>query len=178
LEVLSSGFGCKPPGTVESERDRERSVRVSVRRLIRGRFSHYIVATIAAVAFGQALLGIGYDILRWPAVLANLISACIVTGPAFILNRTWVWKQEGKADFVRETAPFWFLSFVGLALSTVGVALTQHYAVKLVDNRNIDTLLIILGSCASYCVVWIARFLILDRVIFRSAPAAQTTENA
>jgi putative flippase GtrA len=151
---------------------------VSVRRVVSGRFGYYIVATIAAVAFGQVLLGIGYDILKWPAVLANLVSACIVTGPAFILNRRWVWKQEGKADLVRQTAPFWFLAFVGLAISTAGVALTQHYAVRLVDNRHVDTLLIILGSCASYGVVWIARFFILDRVVFRSDRAAESTENA
>lgn len=141
-------------------------------------FARYVVATVAAVAAGQLLLGIGYDILGWPAALANVVSACLVTGPAFILNRNWVWRQGGKADILRETAPFWILAFIGLGMSTGGVALTEHFAVRLVHSRHLDTLLIILGSCASYGIVWIARYVILDRMVFRSTRSASSPTRA
>lgn len=140
-------------------------------------FVRYVVATIAAVAAGQLLLAIGYDVLRWPAVLANVVSACLVTGPAFVLNRNWVWKQDGKADLMRETAPFWILAFIGLGMSTGGVALTQHFAVRVVHSRHLDTLLIILGSCASYGIVWIARYVILDRIVFRPAESVSSSSS-
>lgn len=137
------------------------------------RFARYVVATLAAVAAGQGLLAVGYDLLRWPAVLANLVAAIIVTGPAFVLNRSWVWKLNGRANLLRETAPFWLLALIGLAASTGGVALAQHVATAHLRARDLQTMAVVLGSLVSYGVVWIARYLILDRYVFHSVAASQ-----
>lgn len=133
------------------------------------RFTRYVVATVAAVAAGQGLLAVGYDLLRWPAILSNLVAALIVTGPAFILNRSWVWRLNGRANLLRETAPFWLLALIGLAASTGGVALAQHVATGHIRARDLQTMVVVSGSLISYGVIWIARFLILDRFVFHSA---------
>jgi putative flippase GtrA len=145
------------------------------RKISGHRFIRYVAVTATSVLAGQLLLAIGYDVLRWPATIANIVGAVILTGPAFVLNRTWVWRCDGKASVRRQTAPFWILAFIGLGASTTAVALTQHVAVKMSLSHHAQTLAILLGSLFGYGVIWIARFVILDRLVFGAAASSDSS---
>ena len=61
-------------------------------------------------------------------VPANILANVLATVPSYALNRRWVWGKSGKSHFWKEVAPFWILSFVGLAFSSLAVWLAGDFA--------------------------------------------------
>jgi putative flippase GtrA len=85
--------------------------------------------------------------------------------PAYILSRYWVWNKRGKNRIMREVIPFWTLALLGFILSTA--------AVWFVDTRwDPSPVLINLTNLVAFGVVWAAKFVVLDRVLFTTEEAA------
>lgn len=118
------------------------------------------------VLSGQALLYSAQVFLELAPVLANVITVSIGTIPAYFLSRYWVWEKRGKNQILTEVVPFWFLTLLGFVLSTA--------AVWFVDSRwNPSPLAINLTNLMAFGVIWLAKFVVLDRVLFKpeEAPA-------
>lgn len=115
------------------------------------------------VVFGQSLLLGAQTLMGWPPVVANLFAVCISAIPAYLLNRYWVWQKRGKNHFFREVLPFWSLAILGLALSTFSVWYVE-------GNVSSHPIAINLANLVAFGVVWISRFVILDRFLFRQEP--------
>ncbi len=112
------------------------------------------------VVFSQSLLFAAQTALGWSAVVSNVFAVSVSAVPAYILSRYWVWEKRDKNLFMREVLPFWTLAFLGFALSTT--------AVSYVDSEwSPHPLVINLTNLASFGVVWVAKFVILDRVLFK-----------
>jgi GtrA-like protein len=73
----------------------------------------------------------GDDGVRMTPWIANVIATSIATGPRYTLNRRWTWGLPDASDPWRQVAPFWLLSFAGLGLSTLAVAVTDSYAAQM-----------------------------------------------
>lgn len=113
------------------------------------------------VVLGQILLYTTQVALDWSAVAANIFAVSVGAVPAYLLSRYWVWEKRGKNRIMREVVPFWTLALIGFALSTL--------AVWYVDTRwDVGPLVINLTNLAAFGIVWVAKFSILDRVLFRS----------
>jgi putative flippase GtrA len=113
------------------------------------------------VVLGQILLFTTQVALDWPAVTANIFAVSVGAVPAYLLSRYWVWEKRGKNQIMKEVVPFWTLALIGFALSTM--------AVWYVDTRwNVGPLGVNLTNLAAFGVVWVAKFSILDRVLFRT----------
>lgn len=116
------------------------------------------------VLFGQVVLYVSQVAFHAPPVAANTISVCIGAVPAYILSRYWVWEKRGKNHLMREVVPFWALALFGFVLST--------FAVWYVDNRFDATPLIVnLTNLTAFGIVWLAKFFVLDRVLFKAEEA-------
>jgi len=120
------------------------------------------------VIFGQVLLYGAQTVLDWPPVTSNVFSVAVGTVPAYILSRYWVWEKRGKNHFMREVLPFWILAFIGFALSTAAVWFVA-------DRWDPAPIVINLTNLAAFGIVWAAKFVVLDRILFKTeetAPAA------
>lgn len=116
------------------------------------------------VLLGQALLYGAQVALDWEPVWANIFAVSVGTVPAYLLSRYWVWEKRGKNHFLREVVPFWVLTLIGFLLSTA--------AVWFVDtNFDPSPLVINLTSLAAFGVVWAVKFVVLDRVLFKTEPS-------
>ena len=113
------------------------------------------------LVFGQSLLFFFHSIVDWPGWVANIAAVMISAVPAYLLSRHWVWQQRGRNRFKTEVLPFWSMAFLGLTISTVAVAV--------VDNRYDGALPVQLASVGSFFVVWIMKFFVLDRLMWRNA---------
>ena len=112
------------------------------------------------VVFGQGLLFAAQTVFGWSAVASNVFSVGVSAGPAYLLSRYWVWQKRGKNRLMREVVPFWSLVFLGFALSTVAVWFVAR-------QWDPHPLVINLTNLTAFGVVWISKFFILDRVLFR-----------
>lgn len=121
------------------------------------------------VILGQILLFGAQVLLSWPPVVANVFSVSVGAVPAYVLSRYWVWEKRGKNHVMREVVPFWTLALIGFAVSTA--------AVWYVDTHwSPSPLTINLTNLTAFGVVWMAKFVVLDRVLFKTdEPLASTS---
>ena len=108
----------------------------------------------------------GAKLVRYCGVsVVNVVTWIVSTGPAYVLSRYWVWQQTGANSVRAEIVPFWILAFIGLACSSVAVAIAGAY--------TDDTLIIVSVNFTTYGVVWVAKYLVLDNVMWGSEPSAE-----
>ncbi len=120
-----------------------------------------VIATTTSLAVLVALVATGTVA---PAV-ANVIATFAGMVPSFELNRRWVWRRRGRPSLRRQVVPFAALSLTGLALSTGAV----HVAADATAgwSRPAATVAVVAANLGAFGIVWIAQFVILDRVLFR-----------
>ena len=128
------------------------------------RFLRYSGVSLFNVVLGQALLlgfHAGLGITAW---VANVLAVVFGSIPAFYLNKRYVWRKSGPVSLRTEMMPFWGMNAVGLLLSTL--------AVRVASSVSTSTLVIALASLAAWASVWVIKYTLLDRMLFRAEPQA------
>ncbi|MGK2948328.1 MAG: GtrA family protein [Acidimicrobiales bacterium] len=118
----------------------------------------YSMVSVVGVVLTQSMLAVFVGLMERDPTLSNVTAVMICAIPVFLLNKHWVWSADGKVSFRREVLPFWVFTGAGLALSTGLVALVQR--------MSDSTLLVMAASLAGFGVLWVAKFLFLDQVMF------------
>ena len=119
----------------------------------------FLAVSVFNVVFGQGLLVMANAGFGWSFVPSNVFAVGISAGPAYVFSRYWVWQKTGKNHFWKEVVPFWSLAFLGLVLSTILVAMAENYS---------DMTLVLMGTnFFAFGCVWVAKFFILDKVLFK-----------
>ena len=141
--------------------------RLPLARLVRC-LSVSVLTTLLSLVVLGTLVSLGTR-----AWVANAIATGIGTVPSYVLNRRWVWGIRHDSDPWREVAPFWLLSFSGLLLSTLAVDRADRLAAVWQLSSGVRTVALLGANVASFGVLWVAQFVLLDRVLFRRRlPAA------
>ena len=118
----------------------------------------YSMVSVFGVFFTQLELVIAVGILDLDPTRSNVVAVMICAVPVFFLNKRWVWNVDGKISMRREIIPFWVFTGAGLVLSTGMVAIAEEVS----DS----TLLVMLASVSGFGILWVAKFLFLDQVMF------------
>lgn len=125
------------------------------------------MVSLVTVPIGQIVLAYCFGILRWSAQVSTVMAAAVSTVPAYYLSRAWVWRRRGRSSLTREVMPFWGLTLTALALSTWTVGIAETRVRDLSSSWTVRTTVVMAVVLASYGVVWIAKYLLLDRLLFR-----------
>ncbi len=118
----------------------------------------YSMVSVVGVTLTQALLVVLIEILDLNPTRSNVAAVMITAVPVFFLNKRWVWNVDGKVSVRREIVPFWVFTAAGLALSTGLVAIAE--------DVSDSTLLVMAASVGGFGILWVAKFLFLDQVMF------------
>lgn len=123
----------------------------------------YASTSLIMVALTQMSIIAFVQGVGWDAVPSNLASTMLVSIPAFLTNKYWVWGKSGRARIRREVIPFWVFTVAGWGLSTFAVALAA-------DNTKEGTLFhlvaVLVASIAGFGVLWVLKYLFLDKLMF------------
>jgi putative flippase GtrA len=133
-----------------------------------------VSAVSAVIAF--TILTVVYGVLQlWSEVPSALFSNILATFPNYYLNRRWVWGKSGRSHLWREVVPFWVMSITGIVLALLTASLAHHFS----DTHDLShvarTVVIVGANTAAFGVLWILKFLILNR-LFRSLPVTASDE--
>lgn len=74
--------------------------------------------------------------------------------------------------------PFVALSFAGLALSTLAVGAVGHVAAGAGWSPGTTAVAAVVANLAAFGTVWVAQFVILDRLLFKPVPVVAVHEPA
>jgi putative flippase GtrA len=122
------------------------------------------VISVSTLTIATAVFGV-------TAWIANIIATTVATGPGYTLNRRWTWGIRDASDPWRQVAPFWLLSFAGLGLSTLAVAVTDSWAAQMQLAGVVRTGAVLGAHLSGFGVLWVIQFVLLDRVLFRRPQA-------
>jgi putative flippase GtrA len=136
---------------------------IRIRQLIR-----YAAVSGISTGVSQCVLAALVATRATSAVKANIIATMIGTIPSFEFNRRWVWGKIGRRSLATEIIPFSAISATGLLLSTIAVAFASRWADAAALTNTWRTLTVQGANLAAFGVVWIAQFVLLDKVLFRS----------
>lgn len=118
----------------------------------------YSMVSVIGVLITQTELVLLVGILDWDPTSSNVLAVSLCAVPVFVLNKRWVWSHDGKVSVRREILPFWVFTLAGLLLSTLMVAIVERWSES--------TLLVMAANIAGFGVLWVAKFLFLDQVMF------------
>lgn len=124
----------------------------------------YGAASIVGVVTSQAVLLTCLVVLDMGAVPASIIATVVGAIPNYLVNRAWTWKKRGAHRLWGEIVPFWTMAFLGLGLSTIAV----WWADRRFDG---NVAAVSAANIGAFGVLWLAKFFVLDRVLF--APVAE-----
>lgn len=122
------------------------------------KFARYSAASLFGATIGQACLYFFDSGLGWDEMLANIAAVAVSSVPAYLINRYWVWQVRDQNSLRRELVPFWGMAFLGLVLSTI--------IVGIVSRRTEAPVAIGAANLAGFGILWVAKFFVLDRVLF------------
>jgi len=128
----------------------------------------YVATSAFGVISTQILLAIFLHVFEWRSVPSNFTAVTIVSLPAFLLNKYWVWGKRGRAHMRREVIPFWLFTVAGWILSTLAVVVV----VNLTKDPSNPALLdgnkyaVQAANIAGFGTLWILKYLFLDKIMF------------
>ena len=139
-----------------------------LRMLDIAKFLRYSGVSVVNVLLGLLTFNLCRALLDMSWVMSNIVSVAIGALPAYFMSRAWVWKCDGKISMATEVLPFWGINFVGFVASSLTVAVVDHW--------TLNSLVVNLARMAAWGVVWVFKYLVLDRYLF--APSSSPEREA
>jgi putative flippase GtrA len=132
----------------------------------------YTMVSIISALTSLVILTIVFGVLRlWDEVVSTLFANVMAGIPSYYLNRRWVWGKGGRSHIWRELVPFWVMSITGIGFALYTASLAQHIANEHHLQHLARTVLVVGANIAAFGILWILKFLILNRLFAQIADA-------
>ena len=122
----------------------------------RRKIGRYLIVTLVATPVNFLLYAVLLGTTRWHATVCNIVAATAVTVPTYAVNRLWVWKSTGGIAW--QIACYWLTTIVNVAVASGAV-----WMLELVQAPH---LALVVAPLLVYTLLWLVRFVVLDRVLF------------
>ncbi len=120
-----------------------------------------------ATAASEAVLLVAYGVLRLPTVVATVVAFLAGAVPNWILNRRWAWARSDRVNFRREVFPYVSIVVASLLLATAFTTAADRIARAVTDTIALRTLIVGAAYLGTSIVMFIAKFVLFDRLVFR-----------
>jgi putative flippase GtrA len=127
----------------------------------------YAGVSVVFVPVGQIMLQVLGPLLD-SYTKASLLSAAILTLPNFFANKHFVWQVTSRENLRSQILVFWVAAMLGVTLATVFTKLAEN---AMVDQQSqlIKGGVVFFVQLLGFGIVWVGRFLILDKWLFKLA---------
>ncbi|MGA2874404.1 MAG: GtrA family protein [Nitrososphaerales archaeon] len=128
----------------------------------------YVIVSGISTVLSQTGLAASFGVWKWPIVPSIFFSLAVSVGPAFILSDLIIWRRSGnRGQIHRRAISFLLISAVGSGIAAIVVWLSVRIA-DLFSLSHFQLTVVANGaSIGSSLLIWIGRYFILDRVVFR-----------
>ncbi len=122
----------------------------------------YVGVSVVFVPLGQVFVQIFGTMMTFTA--ATLLTSAILTLPNFFANKNYVWKVDSKDNLRTQVLVFWVAAMLGVTFATV----LTYFAEQLsIEPKLLERLVILVAQLFGFGTVWVIRYLILDRWLFK-----------
>lgn len=138
---------------------------VSDRRLV-SRFIRYAVGSGAATAVSALIFALVFRFLNAGPVIASISAFLAGFVVNFSAGRFWAWRGRARPGLGRDAVSFGIVAIV-TALAAAGVTSATNAMLGDADP-NTRAVIVEISYYATYAIFFVAKFVVLDRVVFRS----------
>jgi putative flippase GtrA len=181
-QVPVASAGTIPFGEVKGSLRLPRSLReiVEIARTPEGlKLVRYTAVSAISALTSLVLLTLIYGVFRLWDALASVLVANVLAGiPSYLLNRQWVWQKGGRSHLWREVLPFWVVSLTGIGFSLFAASVARDVANAHHLAHFPRTVLVVGANVSAFAIVWVLKFLILNRVFAQIADLELGPESA
>jgi len=129
------------------------------------------VSAISALT-SIVVLAFVYGVLRlWSEVYSTLFANIVAGVPSYVLNRRWVWGKSGRSHWWREILPFWVMSLTGIGFAIYAATLARDFSSAHHLHHLTRTVVVVAANVGAFGIVWLLKFLILNRLFAEIADA-------
>ena len=143
-----------------------------------GVFLRYGAGSLVAMGCSEIVLVGSYGLLRTGPLTASVLAWFAGAVPNYVLNRRWAWRSDragsegggggGARRGVqgRKLALYWSITLVTAAAAVAATTGMDGWIKAAVSSRGEQSLLLALAYLSAYGVVFIAKFVLFDRLVF------------
>ncbi len=137
------------------------------------KFVRYSMVSVVSVIVYEILLFVTLGLLHWrTARSANIFAVGVSAIPSYYLNRKWAWGKSGRSHFMKEVVPFWGMALLGLVFSTWATDFAKTVADEATTIHLVRTFIVMMAGLAAFGVLWVAKFVVLNKLLFAHKPEA------
>ena len=142
-------------------------------RRLRTRFFRYAVGSGAATAVSASVFALTFRFLNAGPVVASISAFLAGFVVNFSAGRFWAWRGRNRPGLGRDAVSFGVVAIV-TALAAIGVTSATN---ALLRDAGPDTRAVVVETSyyATYAIFFVVKFIVLDRVVFRSRHHVPTT---
>jgi putative flippase GtrA len=132
------------------------------------RFIRYSAGSIVATLVSAITFAVAFDVVGIGSTASSVVSFATGALVAFVINRFWAWQRRDTPGMGGEFLRYWVVAIATALIATVCTTVADHYATH-AGLTGLLKLVVVEGAYfGSYAVTFAAKFVLLDRFVFRS----------
>jgi putative flippase GtrA len=132
-----------------------------------GTMLRYAGGSVIATVCSEATFVLLYGLMHAGTTVSSVLAWFAGTVPNYWLNRRWAWGRTGRPSLRREVAPYVAIILATLALATLTTKGLDSWLRHLETAEALRVALVAGGFLGVYVVVFVLRFLLLNRLFGR-----------
>jgi putative flippase GtrA len=136
----------------------------------------YAGGSLVATICSEATLVVLYGLLHVAPASASVLAWVAGAVPNYWLNRSWTWQRRGRPDLRREVLPYAAVIGVTLLLATLGTKGVDVWLRHAGTSSSTRVVLVAATFLGVYVVMFVLRFLLLDRLFGRLASVEEPAD--
>ena len=134
-----------------------------------GRWGRYAVTSLVATGVSEAVLLAVYGGHLLGASAASVVASLAGMIPSYAMSRFWIWPEADRRHPGRQAAGFWVVGVASLVASSL---MTGIAAALAPSGHTIHVAVVGVAYVGTYGALWILKFGVYQRFLFRPAAAA------
>lgn len=134
------------------------------------RLGRYTLGSVVAVITSEIAFVVCYGTGLLGTTASSAVAFVAGAIPNYILNRSWAWGRRGRVRVGREVVLYAVVSLGSFAASALATGWASHVAPHVTSSHAERTALVAAAYLATYGVLFVAKFVIYQLVIFTSPP--------
>lgn len=141
-----------------------------------GRIMRAGVTSVGAtlLSHGTFIGLVGFGHVR--AGIASAVAWALGATFNYFVGRRVIWRRRARPDVVRETLPYVIVVGATALLSIGGTTLVEHLIEPIAMSHVKRTIVLEIAFILSYGVVFLLKFTLLDRIVFRHPAPEQRSD--
>jgi putative flippase GtrA len=127
-------------------------------------WSKYSAGSVIAFVTSEVVLVVLFATGLLGASAASVVAFFAGAVPNYVLNRSWVWQRRGRIRFGREVILYVLVSLVSLVAAAAATGAAAQAAPA---GSTAGVVLVAVAYLVTYGVLFVLKFVVYDRVIFR-----------